>query len=108
MTKSQEKALNEIKALAEKWANEGYKDGELKEWSVEENEHFLSVVIEIGNKNDEDTLAQVFCRDKAHMFIGKRGGVTYPVNKRLKNGTFKHYTKAFKGYSLLQAIVDQR
>ena len=30
MTKSQERALNNIKRLAEKWANEGFKDGELK------------------------------------------------------------------------------
>ena len=40
MTKSQERALNKIKRLAEKWANEGFKDGELKEWNVEEDEYF--------------------------------------------------------------------
>ena len=31
MTKSQERALNKIKRLAEKWANEGFKDGEKKD-----------------------------------------------------------------------------
>lgn len=108
MTKSQERALNKIKRLAEKWANEGFKDGELKEWNVEEDEYFVSVIVEIGGKNDEGTWAEVVCRDRAQLFIGKCGGVTYPVHKRLKNGTFKHYTKAFKGYSILQAVVDQR
>lgn len=108
MTNSQEKALNKIKRLAEKWANDGFKDGELKEWNVEEDEYFVSVVVEIGGKNDEGTWAEVVCRDRAQLFIGKCGGVTYPVHKRLKNGTFKHYTKTFKGYSILQAVVDQR
>lgn len=108
MTKSQERALNKIKRLAEKWANEGFKDGELKEWNVEEDEYFVSVIVEIGGKNDEGTWAEAVCRDRAQLFIGKCGGVTYPVHKRLKNGTFKHYTKTFKGYSILQAVVDQR
>lgn len=108
MTKSQERALNKIKRLAEKWANEGFKDGELKEWNVEENEYFVSVIVEIGGKNDEGTQAEVFARDRAQLFIGKCGGVTYPVYKRLKNGTYKHYTKTFKGHSILQAVVDQK
>ena len=108
MTKSQERALNKIKRLAEKWANEGFEDGELKKWDVEENEYFVSVIVEIGGKNDEGTQAEVFARDRAQLFIGKCGGVTYPVYKRLKNGTYKHYTKTFKGYSILQAVVDQR
>ena len=108
MTKSQERALNKIKRLAEKWASEGFEDGELKEWNVEENEYFVSVIVEIGGKNDEGTQAEVFARDRAQLFIGKCGGVTYPVYKRLKHGTYKHYTKTFKGYSILQAVVDQR
>ena len=108
MTKSQERALNKIKRLAEKWANEGFEDGELKKWDVEENEYFVSVIVEIGGKNDEGTWAEVVCRDRAQLFIGKCGGITYPVHKRLKNGTFKHYTKTFKGYSILQVVVDQR
>ena len=76
MTKSQERALNKIKRLAEKWANEGFKDGELKEWNVEEDEYFVSVIVEIGGKNDEGTWAEVVCRDRAQLFIGKCGGVT--------------------------------
>lgn len=108
MTKSQKRALNNIKRLAEKWESEGFKDGELKEWDVDENEYFVSVVVEIGGKNDEGTLAEVFCRDRAHLFIGKCGGVRYPVSKQLKNGDWKHYEKTFKGYSILQAVVDQR
>lgn len=108
MTKSQKKALDKIKQLAEKWASEGFKHGELKEWNVEENEYFVSVVVEIGSQNDEGTWGEVVCRDRAHLFIGKRGAITYPVNRLLKNGSFKHYTKRFQGYSLLQVIVNQR
>lgn len=108
MTNSQKKALNNIKRLAEEHMNSCFKDGELKQWDVEENEYFVSVVVEIGGKNDEGTLAEVFCRDRAHLFIGKHGGVRYPVSKQLKNGTWKHYEKVFEGYSILQAVVDQR
>ena len=33
------------------------------------------LLIETGLKNDEKTLASVFCRDKWHVAIGPRGGV---------------------------------
>lgn len=108
MTKSQERAVEKIKKLAEDYMNKCFNNGELKEWEVEENEYFVSVVLEIGNKDDEGTMAAIFGRDRAHLFVGKRGGVTYPVSKQLINGTWKHYTKVFKGYSILQAVVDQR
>lgn len=108
MTRSQEKAIARIRALAEKHAEGCFREGELKKWKIDENEYFVAVYVEIGMKNDEGTLAEVFCRDAAHLFVGKRGGITYPVSKTYKNGKYKHYTKKFEGYSILQAVVDQR
>lgn len=101
MTKAQEKAVAKIRALAEQ--NFYADDMEFKEWEVEEFESFVSVVVETGHKNDEGTMAAIFCRDRAHLFVGKRGGIRYPVHK---NG--KHYYKRFEGYSILQAVCDQR
>lgn len=101
MTRQQENALKKIRKLADglmysdKW--------ELKEWQVHENEYFVSVVVEVGMKGDEGTLGQVFCRERAQLFIGKRGGIRYPcTNKR-----GKYVERHFKGYSLLQAVIDQ-
>lgn len=106
MTAAQERAVKRIRKLAE---NCFYSDAwEIKEWEVNENEYFVSVIVEIGHKNDEGTLAAIICRDRAHLFIGKRGGITYPVTKTLKNGEHKTYYKRFGGYSLLQAVCDQR
>ena len=101
MTKAQEKAVAKIKTLVEKeLLSDEY---EIKTWKVEENKFFVSVYVVYGMKNDEGTLAELIVRDRAHLFIGKRGGITYPISK---NG--KHYTKRFKGYSILQAVCDQR
>lgn len=102
MTKSQEKALKKIKLLVEK---ELYSDDyEIKKWEVTENEYFIALVVEYGLKADEGTLAASIARDHALLFIGKHGGITYPMSS--KNG--KVYTKRFKGYSILQAVCDQR
>lgn len=102
-TKYQEKAISNIKRLAEKLHGHKADSYEIKMFEVNENEYFVDVVVEVGMKDDEGTLAEVFCRERAQLFIGKRGGITYPV---FKNG--KSYTKRFEGYSLLQAVVDQR
>ena len=102
MTKSQERAVAQIRRLAERnlLNPETY---EFKEWEVKENEYFVSVYVVTGMKGDEGTFGEVFCRDRAHLFVGKRGGITYPV---YKHG--RHYNKVFKGYSILQAVCDQR
>ena len=103
MTKAQENAIERIKRLALNEHGKYADEYEIKEWEVDENEYFVSLVVETGLKGDEGTMAAIFGRDRAHLFIGKKGGITYPVSK---NG--KHYTKRFKGYSILQAVVDQR
>ena len=108
-TKYQEKAIKNIKRLAEELHSRAHADKyEIKKFEISENEYFVAVVVEVGMKDDEGTLAEVLCRDSAQLFIGKRGGITYPVSKQMKNGSWKHYYKRFEGYSLYQAIVDQR
>lgn len=102
MTKAQEKAIAKVRKLVE---SELYSDEyEIKEWEISENKYFVSLVVEYGMKNDEGTLASLIARDRAHLFIGTRGGIRYPVSK--KNGDF--VLRQFKGYSILQAVCDQR
>ena len=99
MTKSQEKAIERIRKLVESEIRDRY---EIKVWEIKEYETFVSVYVVYGLKNDEGTLAQLVCRDKAHLFVGKRGGITYPIYKK-----GKQITRQFKGYSILQAVCDQ-
>ena len=108
ITKAQEKAIDNIKKLAEKLHERHADKYEIKKFEISANEYFTDVLVEIGMKDDEGTMAEIFCRERAQLFIGKCGGITYPVSKQLKNGKWKHYTKRFEGYSLLQAVVDQR
>ena len=103
MTKSQIEAIERIKRLAmERYSNYA-ETHEIKELEVRDYDYFVSVVIETGLKDDEGTLAEFIARDRAHLFIGKRGGITYPVTV---NG--KMIRRRFKGYSILQAVCDQR
>ena len=99
MTKSQEKAIERIRKLVESECRDRY---EIKIWELKEHETFVSLYVAYGLKNDEGTLAELLCRDKAHLFVGKRGGITYPI---YKNG--RQIERKFKGYSILQAVVDQ-
>lgn len=106
MTKAQERALKRINDLVEsEFYGENY---EIKEWKVNENEFFVSLVVEWGMKGDEGTLAEIFARDRAHLFIGKNGGVRYPVNKITKGGKLKSFERRFKWVTILQVVVDQR
>lgn len=101
MTQSQERAINKIKR-ASIWM-----DGlEIKRFEIEDFIGFVSLYIEVGNIGDDDTLASIICRDRVHVFIGKRGGITYPVHKKLKDGSHKHFKKKYK--SFLSTALDQR
>lgn len=101
MTKVQEKAIEDVRNLVNR---ELYSDKyEIKRWEVNDGEYFVSLFVEYGLKEDEGTYAEIFARDNAHLFIGKKGGITYPVHK---NG--KYIKRRFKGYSILQAVCDQR
>lgn len=77
---------------------------EIKRYEVEECHYFVSVFLEVGQKNDEGTLASIICRDKVQLFIGKRGGITYPVKS--KQG--KYITRRLeRGQSLLIVSLAQ-
>ena len=99
VTNSQAQALVKILKKAESFS---YSKGEyeIKEYKITDCETFLSVVLEVGMIGDEGTMAQIFCRDRVHLFIGKKGGITYPTSKRRK-------TKRFDG-SLLGVAIEQR
>lgn len=102
MTKLQEKAIERIKKLVK---SDMYSDDmEIKKWEVNELDSFVSLVVEYGHIGDEGTLASIICRTRAHLFIGKRGGITYPITN--KKGQFVR--KQFGGYSILQAALDQK
>jgi hypothetical protein len=99
MTKAQERALEKMKRSMEESLT---KSEEVKEWTITEYEHFVSVVAVTGVKNDEGTYA-FYARNRAHFFIGKRDGITYPVHRiKYKNGNYrKHNTKTlgkFEGF----------
>ena len=101
MTQLQEKAINRIRNLVE---SDMYSDDqEIKIWEVTEHDYFVSLVVEYGLKGDEGTLACLIARTRAHLFIGKRGGITYPVWSR-----GRQVCRQFKGYSILQAALDQK
>ena len=102
MTKAQEIAVAKLRKMAESMHGHCSDSYEVKEWEVEENEYFVSLYFSVGIKGDEGTLAAVIGRDSCHLFIGKRGGVTYPVTKNGKN-----YTKRFTG-RLFGVSIDQR
>jgi hypothetical protein len=101
MTKAQEKTICRLRTLVERELDAR---SEIKAWEVEDYATFVSVYVVTGMKNDEGTLAQVFARDRAHLFIGKRGGTTFPV----WNGKARKQTvRAFHWYSILEAVVAQ-
>jgi hypothetical protein len=103
MTHHQEKAVNRIKDMIKTEFFTCHREAELKEFDVNENEYFVSVVFEVGGKNDEGTLASIFCRERGQVFIGPRGGITYSVfSKKLK----KTVEKPMK--SLYSVYYDQK
>ena len=91
MTKQQERKVNMIREQAENLHGKHSSEYEIKEWKVEENEFFVSVVVEVGMIGDEGTMASIICRDRLQVFIGKRGGAKIPFNTDKKS-----YYKPFK------------
>ena len=75
MTKSQKNALDVFRGSVDGWCAEmGY---EIKEWTVCDLGPCLSVVAETGCLNDEGTAAEVYARDRAQIFIGRRGAMYF-------------------------------
>lgn len=79
MTTSQERKVDYLRREAEKMASEYHNNGEIKKFEVVDHGSFVSVYIEVGDTKDEGTLAAFICREKAHIFIGKRGAMEFPV-----------------------------
>ena len=100
MTNAQEIVIKRIRNEVEKIHGTCSDSYEIKEWIIDDCEYFVSLCFEVGLKNDEGTMAALTARDRGHIFIGKRGGISYPV---YKNG--KSYTKRFT--SLYGVICDQ-
>ena len=96
MTRSQEVKLNMIRRDAEIMASEHHKDGEVKTFEVKEYDTFVSVYVVIGGKDDEGTMAAIYCREKVTLFIGKKGAVTFPVwDAEKKEQRYKKYRSMF-------------
>ena len=102
MNKTQEKKVEWIRNNVVNEFSFG-KDGyELKQFEIREYPTFVAVVAEVGMVNDEGTMAAVFCRNRVHVYVGKRGGLSYPAtNKR----TGKYIERPFK--SLWRTYYEQ-
>lgn len=83
-TASQEAAIERIKRqVLVAHAGEAHVDGyEVKEFTVEDFGWFVSLVVEVGLKGDEGTMASVFARTRRHIAIGRNGGVKLLNPKR--------------------------
>lgn len=103
MTKSQERTIENIKSrYLEAMHGHTADDYEIKVFETKElYRGKISLVVESGLKGDEGTMASVFCRNRIHIFIGVRGGITYYNNK----GTTKRPTRRT---SLFSIYYDQK
>lgn len=84
MTDSQRNKINMIRKQAVNLHGDFSKNYEIKQWEVEEYETFISLVVEVGMIGDENTYASIYGRDRLHVFIGKKGGVTLPIYRQNK------------------------
>ena len=66
-----------------------YRKHEVKDFTIEEHERFLTVRMKLGRKGDEGTAAAAFCRPRQQFFVGPRGGLTYYVPSRNGDGRAK-------------------
>lgn len=102
MTESQAKAL--CKILRELGTFNIGGNCEIKEYEVEDYKQFISVVAEVGMVGDEGTLASLLCRYRVHLFVGKRGGITYSATSR--NG--KRVTRQLSQTTMFSVALEQR
>ena len=101
ITKKQKEVLEKIRRIAvrtvtgDKYENES----EIKKFDVQTNEYSTSVVVTVGRKNDEGTMAEVLARDTAMIFIGKNGGMKHMAWKDTKLRRTKYLSQAFYDYT---------
>lgn len=77
MNATQAKVVEKLKAAI--LANNTYSvnnPAEVKKCEINDSEHFVSLFLEVGRPNDENTMASIHCRETRHIFIGKKGGVS--------------------------------
>lgn len=104
MTKAQEHAIERIREMVISWAGE---NGEIKEWKAEPVDYSETIFLTFtcGMIGDEGTLAEVIARDRAHLFIGVRGGAWYYADS--KRGKRDRVRRRFEWRSIGQPIIDQ-
>lgn len=102
MTRKQKTIIEMLKREAKRQLfYGGEEDYEFKQFEIKDYDSFVSVSIETGRKNDEGTLAAVLCRDHLHLFIGKRGAITYWQ-------TGRKTTQRLNGMNLMTVVLAQR
>lgn len=104
MTKSQENKVEYIKSEIEYLKEHMHKNGEVKKFEMTEDEYgTVRILAEVGSVGDEETLAAIYCRDKVHVFIGKRGGIFYYDNKKFKRHSL---TRCYQGAILSVTLAN--
>lgn len=105
MNKAQERAVERIRTGAFEAFDHSRGEGkyEIKKFEVNEHEYFVSVYAVVGMVGDEGTMAEIICRNKVHFFVGKRGGVTYPVwNEKKRQQVCRQFTGNYYTVDLAQ------
>lgn len=96
MTEAQIRAINKLicEIVEDAYDGNAY---EFKEYEVSEVGSRGTVALHavVGLKKDEGTLAAIFCRNSYHIFIGRRGGLSF-VNDRGKVKPIKRAFQAMK------------
>lgn len=62
-------------------------DYEFKELELKEYSGFISLWMVVGNKNDENKLTSILCRETAHLFIDRKGNIA-AITRRNARKTF--------------------
>ena len=86
MTQAQERRVEMIRREIEREFFPMHRNPEIKEFKVEELDWgSVSIVAEVGGIGDEGTYAAIMCRERIHVFIGRKGSISYyPYS--IKNG----------------------
>ena len=86
MTQAQERKVEMIRKEIEREFFPMHRNPEVKKFQVEELDcGIVSLIAEVGSVNDSDTYAAILCRERIHVFIGRKGSISYyPYS--IKNG----------------------
>ena len=108
MTKYQERRVAQIEEIMMNLVGHP-ETKEVKEKSVVElsDTGVVSMIIEVGAIGDEGTLAAVFCRQRAHIFIGPKGGCYTYSNSRKDKKQLITYTDSPMGVCW-RCVLDSR